>query len=97
MKIKKDGKTINLTELDLKKIVKKVLSESKYNEILTEQAYSEQTYNESSRPVSFTKDDRVMLERIFDVIVRGASHGGYGGVRRRSIPALGALTDYKNS
>jgi len=92
MKIKKDGKTINLTELDLKKIVKKVLSESKYNEILTEQSYSE-----STRPVSFTKDDRAMLERIFDVVVRGASHGGYGGVRRRAIPALGALTDYKNS
>ena len=94
MKIKKEGTTINLTESDLKKIVKKVLSESKYSEILSEQSYGD---GESVRPVSFTNEDRDMLTRIFDVVVRGGASGGYGGVRRRAIPALGALPDYKAS
>jgi len=48
-----------------------------------------------SRPVSFTKDDREMLQRIYDVVVRGGASGGYGGVRRRAIPALGTLPDTK--
>ena len=34
-----------------------------------------------------------MLSRIYDVVVRGGSAGGYGGVRRRAIPALGTLPD----
>ena len=46
-----------------------------------------------NRPVSFTEEDREMLERIYDVVVRGGSAGGYGGVRRRAIPALGTLPD----
>ena len=51
--------------------------------------------NMGSRPVSFTEEDRQMLERIYDVVVRGGASGGYGGVRRRAIPALGALPDTK--
>ena len=54
----------------------------------------EQSWDESeSRPVSFTEEDREMLTRIYDVVVRGGSAGGYGGVRRRAIPALGTLPD----
>jgi hypothetical protein len=57
---------------------------------------SEQEYvDTNSRPVSFTKDDREMLQRIYDVVVRGGASGGYGGVRRRAIPALGTLPDTK--
>jgi len=80
MKIKKNGKVIRLTESDLKKIVNRTLNEQSWDE-------------GESRPVSFTEEDREMLRRIYDVVVRGGSAGGYGGVRRRAIPALGTLPD----
>tara|TARA_B100001778_G_C18292297_1_gene495877 strand:- start:445 stop:663 length:219 start_codon:yes stop_codon:yes gene_type:complete len=65
------------------------LTESQYNK-LKEQVWNNDT---DSRPVSFTEEDREMLSRIYDVVVRGGSAGGYGGVRRRAIPALGTLPD----
>lgn len=77
-------KTIKLKESDLQSIVKDVMSESAWSE-------------EESRPVSFTSEDREMLRRIYDVVVRGGSAGGYGGVRKRAIPALGALPDLQES
>ena len=77
-------KTIKLKESDLQDIVKSVVNESAWSE-------------KESRPVSFTSEDREMLTRIYDVVVRGGSAGGYGGVRRRAIPALGALPDLQES
>lgn len=65
------------------------ITEKQYKEIITEQSWTEG----ESRPVSFTEEDREMLSRIYDVVVRGGSAGGYGGVRRRAIPALGTLPD----
>ena len=65
------------------------ITEKQYKGIISEQSWSEG----ESRPVSFTEEDREMLSRIYDVVVRGGSAGGYGGVRRRAIPALGALPD----
>ena len=59
-------------------------------EVIAEQSWSEEIDN---KPVSFTAEDREMLTRIYDVVVRGGSAGGYGGVRRRAIPALGTLPD----
>ena len=58
------------------------ITEKQYKEIITEQSWTEG----ESRPVSFTEEDREMLSRIYDVVVRGGSAGGYGGVRRRAIP-----------
>jgi len=80
MKIKKNGEVIKLSESDLKRIVKRTLNEQSWAE-------------GESRPVSFTEEDREMLRRIYDVVVRGGAAGGYGGVRRRAIPALGTLPD----
>ena len=77
-------KTIKLTESDIKRIVKSVVNESAWSE-------------EESRPVSFTSEDREMLRRIYDVVVRGGSAGGYGGVRKRAIPALGTLPELQES
>ena len=65
------------------------ITEKQYKEIISEQSWAEG----ESRPVSFTEEDREMLRRIYDVVVRGGSAGGYGGVRRRAIPALGTLPD----
>lgn len=65
------------------------ITEKQYKEIISEQSWTEG----ESRPVSFTEEDREMLSRIYDVVVRGGSAGGYGGVRRRAIPALGTLPD----
>tara|TARA_Y100000589_G_C27179805_1_gene640275 strand:+ start:2704 stop:2922 length:219 start_codon:yes stop_codon:yes gene_type:complete len=65
------------------------ITEKQYKEIISEQSWVEG----ESRPVSFTEEDREMLSRIYDVVVRGGSAGGYGGVRRRAIPALGTLPD----
>jgi hypothetical protein len=79
-------KTIKLKESDIKRIVKRVISEEK---IISEQPWKDG----ENRPVSFTEEDREMLRRIYDVVVRGGSAGGYGGVRRRAIPALGTLPD----
>ena len=59
-------------------------------EVIAEQSWAEEIDN---KPVSFTAEDREMLTRIYDVVVRGGSAGGYGGVRRRAIPALGTLPD----
>lgn len=67
------------------------ITEAQFNEILSDQNYE----GDISRPISFTSEDREMLERIYDVVVRGGASGGYGGVRRRSIPALGTLPDSK--
>ena len=61
-------------------------------EVITEQAWSEDI---ESTTVSFTAEDREMLTRIYDVVVRGGSAGGFGGVRRRAIPALGSLPDFE--
>ena len=61
-------------------------------EVITEQAWSEEI---ESKPVSFTAEDREMLTRIYDVVVRGGSAGGFGGVRRTAIPALGSLPDFE--
>tara|TARA_A200000159_G_C7189215_1_gene283048 strand:+ start:287 stop:721 length:435 start_codon:yes stop_codon:yes gene_type:complete len=77
-------KTIKLKESDLQRIVKSVVNESAWSE-------------EESRPVSFTSEDREMLRRIYDVVVRGGSAGGYGGVRKRAIPALGTLPELQES
>ena len=65
------------------------ITEKQYKEIISEQSWAEG----ESRPVSFTEEDREMLRRIYDVVVRGGAAGGYGGVRRRAIPALGTLPD----
>ena len=59
-------------------------------EVIAEQSWAEEIDN---KPVSFTAEDREMLTRIYDVVVRGGSAGGYGGVRRRALPALGTLPD----
>ena len=59
-------------------------------EVIAEQSWAEEIDN---KPISFTAEDREMLTRIYDVVVRGGSAGGYGGVRRRAIPALGTLPD----
>tara|TARA_Y100001937_G_C7090568_1_gene317494 strand:+ start:605 stop:1288 length:684 start_codon:yes stop_codon:yes gene_type:complete len=77
-------KTIKLKESDLQRIVKSVVNESAWSE-------------EEGRPVSFTSEDREMLRRIYDVVVRGGSAGGYGGVRKRAIPALGTLPELRES
>ena len=69
--------------------MKIILTETQLNKLISEQEYVET----NSRPVSFTEDDREMLKRIYDVVVRGGASGGYGGVRRRAIPALGTLPD----
>ena len=71
--------------------MKIILTETQLNKLISEQEY----IDTNSRPVSFTKDDREMLQRIYDVVVRGGASGGYGGVRRRAIPALGTLPDTK--
>ncbi len=71
--------------------MKIILTETQLNKLISDQEYE----NTGSRPVSFTEEDRQMLERIYDVVVRGGASGGYGGVRRRAIPALGALPDTK--
>jgi hypothetical protein len=71
--------------------MKIILTETQLNKLISEQEY----VDTNSRPVSFTKDDREMLQRIYDVVVRGGASGGYGGVRRRAIPALGTLPDTK--
>lgn len=71
--------------------MKIILTETQLNKLISDQEYS----TIDSRPVSFTKDDREMLQRIYDVVVRGGASGGYGGVRRRAIPALGTLPDTK--
>ena len=59
-------------------------------EVIAEQSWAEEIDN---KPVSFTAEDREMLTRIYDGGGRGGSAGGYGGVRRRAIPALGTLPD----
>ena len=71
--------------------MKIILTETQLNKLISDQEYE----NMGARPISFTEEDREMLERIYDVVVRGGSSGGYGGVRRRSIPALGTLPDSK--
>ena len=71
--------------------MKIILTETQLNKLISEQEY----LDTNSRPVSFTEDDREMLTRIYDVVVRGGASGGYGGVRRRAIPALGTLPDAK--
>ena len=71
--------------------MKIILTETQLNKLISEQEY----LDTNSRPVSFTEDDREMLKRIYDVVVRGCASGGYGGVRRRAIPALGTLPDNK--
>ncbi len=71
--------------------MKIILTETQLNKLISEQEY----IDTNSRPVSFTEDDREMLQRIYDVVVRGGASGGYGGVRRRAIPALGTLPDTK--
>lgn len=63
-------------------------------EVIEEQAWMEKE-EKDVKPVSFTSEDREMLTRIYDVVVRGGSAGGYGGVRRRAIPALGTLPDFE--
>ena len=69
--------------------MKIILTEEQFNKILSDQEVENLNY----RPVSFTEEDRDMLQRIYDVVVRGGASGGYGGVRRRAIPALGTLPD----
>jgi len=77
------NKTVKTSREDLRNLIK---------EVITEQAWSEEI---ESKPVSFTAEDREMLTRIYDVVVRGGSAGGFGGVRRRAIPALGSLPDFE--
>lgn len=60
-------------------------------EVIKEQSWKEE--DETSRPVSFTEQDRAMLSHIYDVVVLGGSKGGYGGGRLRAIPALGSIPD----
>ena len=74
-----------MAQQDLRNIIK---------EVIEEQAWMEED-EKDVRPVSFTSEDREMLTRIYDVVVRGGSAGGYGGVRRRAIPALGTLPDFE--
>ena len=77
------NKTIKNNREELRSLIK---------EVITEQAWTEEI---ESKPVSFTAEDREMLTRIYDVVVRGGSAGGFGGVRRRAIPALGSLPDFE--
>jgi|TARA_R110000796_G_scaffold246773_1_gene371755 hypothetical protein len=69
--------------------MKIILTETQIEKLLSDQEIENINY----RPVSFTEEDRDMLQRIYDVVVRGGASGGYGGVRRRAIPALGTLPD----
>lgn len=41
--------------------------------------------------MGFTPEDRRLLTRLYDIIVLGGSGGGYGGARKRALPALGSL------
>ena len=65
--------------------MKIILTETQLNKLISEQEY----IDTNSRPVSFTEDDREMLQRIYDVVVRGGAGGGYGGV----CAILGLLGD----
>jgi len=69
--------------------MKIILTETQIEKLLSDQEIENINY----RPVSFTEEDRDMLQRIYDVVVRGGASGCYGGVRRRAIPALGTLPD----
>ena len=69
--------------------MKIILTETQIEKLLSDQEIENINY----RPVSFTEEDRDMLQRIYDVVVRGGASGGYGGFRRRAIPALGTLPD----
>ena len=69
--------------------MKIILTETQIEKLLSDQEIENINY----RPVSFTEEDRDMLQRIYDIVVRGGASGGYGGVRRRAIPALGTLPD----
>jgi len=59
--------------------MKIILTETQLNKLISDQEYE----NMGSRPISFTEEDREMLERIYDVVVR-------------AIPALGTLPDTKS-
>ena len=76
-------KTVKTNKKELRHLIK---------EVIAEQSWAEEI---ESKSVSFTAEDREMLTRIYDVVVRGGSAGGYGGVRRRAIPALGTLPDFE--
>ena len=58
-------------------------------EVITEQQWAEDSVE--GTPVSFTDEDRMMLKMIYDVVVMGGAAGGYGGVRRRPLAALGSI------
>ncbi len=60
-------------------------------EVITEQQWAEDSVE--GTPVSFTDEDRMMLKMIYDVVVMGGAAGGYGGVRRRPLAALGTIPD----
>ena len=60
-------------------------------EVITEQQWAED--DAEGTPVSFTEEDRMMLKMIYDVVVMGGAAGGYGGVRRRPLAALGTIPD----
>ena len=58
-------------------------------QVITEQEWADDP--QEGNPISFTSEDRAMLKMIYDVVVMGGSAGGYGGVRRRALPALGSI------
>ena len=74
-------KVIQTDKKGLRNIIKQVISEQQM------EAFDDQ----EGIPVNFTDEDRMMLKMIYDVVVLGGAAGGYGGVRRRALPALGSL------
>tara|TARA_Y100000310_G_scaffold164313_1_gene164151 strand:- start:93 stop:329 length:237 start_codon:yes stop_codon:yes gene_type:complete len=75
-------KVLNTDKTKLRNLIK---------EVITEQQWVED--NVEGTPVSFTDEDRMMLKMIYDVVVMGGAAGGYGGVRRRPLAALGTIPD----
>ena len=74
-------KIIHADKKELRNLIKQVI---------TEQQWAEDAI-EGGTPVSFTDEDSMMLKMIYDVVVMGGAAGGYGGVRRRPLAALGSI------
>ena len=74
-------KVVQTDKKELRNIIKQVITEQQM------EAFDD----EPGIPVNFTNEDRMMLKMIYDVVVMGGAAGGYGGVRRRALPALGSM------
>ena len=79
-------KVVQTDKKELRNLIKEVITEQKWEaDALIDDV--------DGTPVSFTNEDRAMLKMIYDVVVMGGAAGGYGGVRRRALPALGTIPD----